>query len=233
MTTTYAIGDIHGRLDPLTAAMDHIHAHAAGRPHRIIFLGDYIDRGPESRGVIEFLMAAERTGPITCLKGNHEALMLGALRRPDGGALPRWLRNGGDATLRSYGTDAHDLSAVPQEHLNWLARLPFLIHDDHRIYVHAGVTPGIPLDRQDEDACLWIREPFLRAPPAAFDRHVVHGHTPTWAGKPDPSEPELLPHRSNLDTGAYFTGVLTVGIFDDDLPGGPVSTLRVEGPSHD
>ena len=93
--------------------------------------------------------------------------------------------------------------------------------------MHAGLEPGVPLGLQDEATLLWIRGPFLRAPAEAFEAHVVHGHTPLWDEKPEAAEPELLAHRTNLDTGAYFTGVLTVGVFDPAAPGGPIELLPV------
>jgi serine/threonine protein phosphatase 1 len=156
--------------------------------------------------------------------------MLDALdgRRP--ADLKDWLANGGDATLASYGAAgslAGSLARVPRRHRDFLASLPYLHLDDHRVFVHAGVLPGAPLPDQHPDTFLWIRERFLRAAQTAFARHVVHGHTPSWANKPEPAVPERLPQRTNLDTGAYFTGVLTVGVFDEDLPGGACEVLRV------
>lgn len=213
----FAVGDVHGRLDLLERAWAAMEAHARGRAARVVFLGDYVDRGPDSRGVIEFVMRAQAEGAATCLKGNHEAMMVDALR--GAAPMPWWLGNGGDATLASYR------GAVAPEHLEWMDALPLLHRDPHRIYVHAGLKPGVALENQDEETCLWIRERFLRAGAEELPAHVVHGHTPFWAGKPDPRQPELLPHRTNLDTGAYMTGVLTVGVFDPDAPGGPVRLL--------
>jgi serine/threonine protein phosphatase 1 len=95
--------------------------------------------------------------------------------------------------------------------------------------VHAGLAPKTPFHRQSEETCLWIRERFLRARARDFDGHIVHGHTPLWDGKPDFTQPELLAHRTNLDTGAFASGVLTVGCFDDASDGGPVELLRAVG----
>jgi serine/threonine protein phosphatase 1 len=155
-------------------------------------------------------------------------MMLRALAG-EAGALRTWLANGGLETLRAYGArPGGDLArAVPQAHLDWLAALPLTAADPHRIFVHAGLAPDTPLSQQDEATLLWIRGPFLRAPAQAFERHVVHGHTPYWDGKPDPAEPELRPHRTNLDTGAWFTDVLTVGAFDPATPGGPIEVMPV------
>lgn len=216
----YAVGDVHGCLDLLERAWAAIEADAGGDPAEVVFLGDYVDRGPDSRGVIEFLLGVQTQRRVTCLKGNHEQMTVDALR----GDAPMawWLGNGGDATLASYG------EAVTQEHLEWMAALPLIHQDQHRVYVHAGLMPSVSLVDQDQEACLWIRERFLLADPSALPAHVVHGHTPLWAGKLEAREPELLPHRTNLDTGAYMTGVLTVGVFNPDEPGGPVRLLSCE-----
>lgn len=228
---TYAVGDVHGRLDLLRRAVDAIAEHVGDRPFRVVLLGDYVDRGPDSRGVIEFLIDLQRRWPVVCLKGNHEELMIQAIADPGNRRLERWLEYGGEETLHSYGLSRDDdlASGVPQEHLRWMAGLPRTTGDGHRIYVHAGLMPGTPAHRQKDETCLWIRERFLQGRASDFEAHVVHGHTPVWDGKPDPAEPELLEHRTNIDTGAFATGVLTVAVFDADCPGGPVELLRVEG----
>ncbi len=227
---TYAVGDLHGRLDLLRLAVDAIADHVRGAPFRVVFLGDYVDRGPDSRGVVEFLMALQKRWPVTCLKGNHEALMAQALTHPDRGRLEHWLDNGGAATLRSYGLEPDgDLDSVPREHIRWMSALPRTTGDGRRIYVHAGVEPGAPVERQKDETLLWIRERFLRARAGSFSAHIVHGHTPVWEGKPDPARPELLAHRTNLDTGAFATGVLAIAVFDADTAGGPVEMIWVRG----
>lgn len=224
---TYAIGDIHGRLDLLRKAEGAIAAHAQSRAgdtgHRVICLGDYVDRGPDSKGVVEALMDLAASSAWLCLKGNHEDLMVEALRGQRRGAVARWINMVGDETLASYGGQG----AVPGAHVDWLESLPLFHADLHRLYVHAGVAPHVPLEEQDPQTLMWIREPFLVAPAEALPRHVVHGHTPKWRRKPDPSQPELLPHRTNLDTGAAWTGILSVGVFEDARPGGPVEVLRM------
>jgi serine/threonine protein phosphatase 1 len=229
---TYAVGDIHGRLDLLTSAVDAIARHVDGAPFRVVFLGDYVDRGPDSRGVVDLLMELQREWPVVCLKGNHEELMLQAVTEPGGGRLERWLEYGGRNTLKSYGVapdDENIAAGIPREHLRWMASLPRTTGDRHRIYVHAGLMPGTPVHRQKDQTCLWIRERFLQAKASEFEAHVVHGHTPVWEGKPDPSEPELLEHRTNIDTAAFATGVLSVAIFEGDRPGGPVELLKIRG----
>jgi len=228
---TYAIGDVHGRLDLLERAVEVIGEHVGDAPFRVIFLGDYVDRGPDSRGVIEFLIELQRRWPVVCLKGNHEELMLQAINEPAGGRLKRWLEYGGDHTLASYGLDEDsDLATgIPREHIRWMSGLPRTTGDGHRIYVHAGLMPGTPVHRQNEQTFLWIRERFLQARPSDFEAHVVHGHTPVWEGKPNPAEPELLEHRTNVDTAAFATGVLSIAVFDAERPGGPVEVLQVKG----
>ncbi len=229
---TYAVGDIHGRDDLLEQALDLIADHAGGRTRRIVFLGDYVDRGPASRQAIDRLIAASAEPGVVCLKGNHEALMLGALDHWGGPAKWRWLANGGETTLLSYGVDeptAVAAPAIPAAHRDWLTALPLTARDEHRIYVHAGLAPNTPLAAQKESSLLWIREAFLSAAADELPAHVVHGHTPYWAGKPDLAEPERLAQRTNLDTGAFATGVLAIGVFADDTAGGPVDVLFARG----
>jgi serine/threonine protein phosphatase 1 len=223
----YAVGDIHGRLDLLRLAVERIEAHAGGRPKHLLFLGDYVDRGPDSRGVVELVMALEQAGEATCLKGNHENMMALAVR-DRGVAVARWLDMGGDATLRSYGLKPRGpASPLLEAHAEWMAGLPLVARDRHRIYVHAGLVPGRPAERQSARTCLWIRERFLEAAAEDLPGHVVHGHTPVWQGKPDLSRPELLAHRTNLDTGAYRTGVLTVAVFEPEGPPPPAEVLTI------
>jgi serine/threonine protein phosphatase 1 len=216
--TTYAIGDIHGRLDLLLAALDAIEADAGTCGIDIVCLGDYVDKGPESRAVLELLMRGPRRSKdrLTCLRGNHEVMMLRALNSAD--SLPWWRAQGGSATLNSFGGN------VPEQVLAWLSALPTIHVSAGRIYVHAGLMPGTPLDQQDEDTVVWIRDAFLQAGEGAFsDMHVVHGHTPQHRGKVDPATPELLPWRTNLDTGAYQTGNLAIGVFEGS--NGPASRV--------
>ncbi len=215
---TYAIGDVHGRYDLLDVALARIDGEG-GADRRVILLGDYVDRGPQSREVVERLMAETARGRVQCLKGNHETLMVAALRGREAAAVGRWLYNGGLETLESYGSREADLDAVPADHLAWMEALPSWLEDERRVFVHAGLAPRTPMSEQGEGRLLWIREAFLTAPAKAFERHVVHGHTTLWAGKPDEAAPELLPHRTNLDTAAWCSGVLTVGVFDRSQDG--------------
>lgn len=221
MSYTFAIGDIHGRLDLLSMAAQSIDKYLEdrGASGTVVCLGDYVDRGPDSRGVIEFLMRAQQNGSLICLKGNHEEMMLQGLASGD---LGRWLASGGVATLTSYGDEG-----VPAEHLAWLSQLPTISELGGRIFVHAGLMPGERLEDQRDEWRLWIRDRFLFAEQEFIGwPHIVHGHTPIHRGKPDLAEPELLPWRSNLDTGAFHTGVLAVAVFTDEQPG-PIEILKI------
>jgi serine/threonine protein phosphatase 1 len=216
MTVTYVIPDIHGRRDLLDEGLAAITARSDGGV--IVTIGDYVNKGPESKQVIDRLLSgvAEDWNLVT-LKGNHDAMMAEALRDPS--KMAAWIAKGGDAALASYGGDPAD---VPQAHIAWLDRLRLMHVDAHRIYVHAGVDPEISLDRQSEATLLWKRYP--KGFPGGFgERHVVHGHDNF------PEGPLLYEGRSNLDTLAWRTGRLTIGVFDDDRPGGPVDFITIRG----
>jgi len=228
---SYAVGDIHGRLDLLELALTLIEDHARGLKTRIVFLGDYVDRGPSSRQVVERLMRLQRDEGAVCLKGNHEDLMVRAFTESRSRDFSRWRACGSESTLRSYGAsdDADAMAVVPRDHIHWLARLPLTTADPRRLYVHAGLMPNTPFRDQSETTFLWVREAFLRARSKDFELHIVHAHTPLWEGKPDASLPELLSHRTNLDTAAFASGVLTVGVFEPASAGGPVDILTARG----
>ena len=205
---TYAIGDVHGCLDKLTRLLDRCRTHADGNAMRLVFIGDYIDRGPDSRGVVTLLMDMQRNSPheMICLRGNHDVMVVAAAT--EGPATERWwLENRGDATLASYGVS--HANELPAEHLRWLGNLPICHDDGRRYFVHAGVRPGIPLDRQSDEDRIWIREPFLSSRDA-FGRLIVHGHTPVLTGKPD-----VRQNRIDIDTGAAYGGPLTAAVFND------------------
>jgi len=205
---TFAIGDVHGCLNKLRRLVRACRAYAGRRPARWVFLGDYIDRGPHSRGVVEFLMRRQQARPdaVVCLKGNHEHLAIMAHDSPR--AMPAWLANSGATTQRSYWRTG---GWIPEPHLSWLRALPLWHDDGLRFYVHAGIDLTVPLDKQSADTMLWMREPFLTdSDKLDCGRFVVHGHTPMRSGKP-----ELRRHRLNLDTGAVIGGPLTAAAFDD------------------
>ena len=216
----YAIGDVHGCDAMLVGAhvaiADDLRARPAG-DHRIVHVGDYVDRGPASAGVIERLAGLAETNPqIVCLRGNHDAMMLDFLTDPVGGGA-MWLMNGGDKTLASYGVDASGwqdsnrrltalceqfADALPARHRDFLGGLADTARFGDFFFCHAGIRPGVPLDDQAPRDLIWIRDDFLWD---ARDHGVVvvHGHTPQ-------PRPEVRPNRINVDTGAVFGGPLTV-----------------------
>src|SRR5262245_55425527 len=180
---TFAIGDIHGCLRKLRRLLRACERYAAGRPARWVFLGDYIDRGPHSRDVVELLMRRQQARPdaVVCLKGNHEQLAIAA--HLDASAMPLWLKNSAAATQKSYRRTG---GWIPEPHLSWLRALPHSHDDGLRFYVHAGVDLTVPLDRQAPDTMLWMREPFLSdCDHVDCGRFIVHGHTPQRNGVPD------------------------------------------------
>lgn len=212
----YAIGDVHGCFDLLTDLHEQIRAEIdAERPEdwRIIHVGDYVDRGPDSRGVIDFLWRATTGDPrMIALAGNHDVGLLDFMADPQPEGL--FAGNGGAETARSYGVSpdfttrsgaqrtADGLrAAMPQAHVEFLGGLPRSASFGDFFFCHAGVRPGVALDRQDPQDLIWIRERFLNWP-GLYEKIVVHGHTPA-------NPPELLPNRINVDTGAFKSGVLT------------------------
>ena len=213
----YAFGDIHGRSDLLKEMFTVIDADLARNPvHRPIhvFLGDYVDRGPDSAGALDLLIDRGRRFETVCLKGNHEAFMLEVLRDPV--KLGEWRKFGGLSTLMAYGLqpslnpDADEqveliqtlAKRMPGTHLRFLeGLLPSFLCGDF-FFVHAGVRPGVPLKEQTEADMLWIRDEFLNSE-ENFGKFIVHGHTPV-------REPDIRPNRVNIDTGAYATGNLTL-----------------------
>lgn len=216
---TFAIADLHGRDDLLAKALEAIAARAGDAPHTVVFLGDYIDRGPASRAVLERL----RTGPLDagrwiCLKGNHEDMLAQASHDPD--LMPWWLGNGGDRTLASYEGTHGMLGA----HVAWVESLPRFHVDDHRIYVHAGLDPALPLADQSDKVLMWKRYPS-GASGGYGHRHIVHGHDPHQSG------PIFFEGRTALDTLAWRTGRLVVAVFEDARPGGPVDLIEVSSAS--
>ena len=217
-TRIYAIGDIHGRIDLLRALHQSVLDDAGAKPcprNVLVYLGDYIDRGNDSREVIELILEAPLPGFETVhLAGNHEDFMMTFLADPAVG--PRWFVNGGDTTLLSYGvgypkdTDHEDrlgfmrtrlLETLPDPHLAFLKSLkPYHLEGDY-LFVHAGIRPGRAVEKQDREDLLWIRDEFLRSG-ADHGKCVVHGHTIT-------AEVDVQPNRIGIDTGAYVTGTLT------------------------
>ena len=223
MSRTYAIPDLHGRLDLLDRAVDAVARHADGIASTIITLGDYVDRGPQSRQVLERLMNwRPDKSKVVNLKGNHEAMMWAVCENQ--AELDWWIKNGGGETLASYDQSPAlpDLRAIPADHLDWIANLPLLHVDRHRVFVHAAVDPKIPLERQNEETLLWKRYPG-GVDVGHGHRHVVHGH------HANAQAPIAGKHKTNLDGLAWKTGRLVIGVFDDGRPGGASEYLEVSG----
>jgi serine/threonine protein phosphatase 1 len=219
--TFYVIGDIHGRLDALDRIVDEIHrdmiSHGVANATSVT-LGDYIDRGPDSRAVLDRLARNPFPTPYVALRGNHEWILEAFLSDPS--LARQWRELGGLETLHSYDVAVDRVmvgrgfeaaaealrSAIPQEHFDFLSSLEssFLVGDF--FLCHAGVRPGVALAQQSINDLLWIRGEFLSSK-ANFGKIVIHGHTPVeW--------PDILPNRINIDTGAYLTGRLTCLVLD-------------------
>ncbi|MBW1997495.1 MAG: serine/threonine protein phosphatase [Deltaproteobacteria bacterium] len=196
---TFIVGDIHGCLDMLKRLIDKID----WQPGRdaLIFLGDYIDRGEDSRGVIDFIIALSTVSDdVRCLLGNHETSFLNYL---EGGDIRPFLLNGGETTLRCYDICDNPMveNIVPQQHLEFLRSLRPLIELDDYYVVHAGFRPGVPLRSQELDDMVWIREEFLLSN-YDFGKTVIFGHTPF-------AEPLVMENKIGLDTGAVYGNKLT------------------------
>ena len=223
-TRLYAIGDIHGRADLLARLHAAIRDDAAAAPETrkvLIYLGDYVDRGADSAAVIDTLLNRPLPGFETVhLMGNHENFLLRFLE--DAGIGRLWSMNGGAETLASYGLDGRLLAdgragpalqaafraRLPAAHLTFLRNLAVMHIEGGCLFVHAGLRPGVPVDMQDTEDLLWIREPFLFSD-EDFGYVVVHGHTPVEA-------PEAHINRINVDTGAVWTGRLTAVVLSGD-----------------
>ncbi len=195
----FAVGDIHGQLgllDELLAALP-----LEPEKDELVFLGDYIDRGPDPRGVLERLIILEKAGfKAVFLKGNHEAMLLDYLA---GRGRNKFLFNGGTATLQSYSSSGRDIGEVslPPEHLDFIRRLKLYYETGDTIFVHAGLRPGLPLEDQDPEDLIWIRDEFFSSE-YDWGKTIVFGHTPF-------GEPFVGGRLIGLDTGAGYGGRLT------------------------
>jgi serine/threonine protein phosphatase 1 len=219
---TYAIPDLHGRVDLLKLAVARIVDHSVGRKAKIVTLGDYVDRGPQSAEILDFLINwPAQYPPLFPLKGNHEAMMWATCRGH--AQFEWWIQNGGGQTLESYGLDPKnpaELERVAEAHLQFISDLPLIHVDRHRVFVHAGVDPALSLEQQSERVLLWKRYP-QQSKEGHGARHVVHGHDA------DPSGPVVTSGRTNLDSLAWKMGRLVVGVFDDNVPGGACDFIEV------
>lgn len=227
MTTYYVIADIHGRFDLLKLAVDKIHSHTDGfEDYKIITLGDYIDRGPQSKDVIDMLMGMSQYPDTICLQGNHESMAVESISK-----LPNinwWVSNGGDATIQSYGFEFSQdqldryygilmpQGVIPDEHVKWMASLPIFYETEKQLFVHAGVPQSEmklpPKHFHHLQDMQWMR--YDKTDGRGWrGKHVVHGHHKFADG----------PHvwhsksggRTDLDCWAYHTGRLVIGVFDD------------------
>ena len=226
MNLTFVIPDLHGRYDLLEEALFAIGNYGDINDtgtRKVVFLGDYIDRGPDSKKIVMRLMQGI-TEPWTLitLKGNHEDMMVETLTTPLN--LQWWVGNGGDATLDSFG------GTIPRSVVHWATELPLYHMDDHRVFVHAGVHPDIAIEDHTPEDLLWMRLPYEKEGFYTFvdddykeTHHVVHGHTPHTKG------PIVTNGRTNLDTLAWATGRLVVAVFDDDVAGGAIDYITVQG----
>jgi serine/threonine protein phosphatase 1 len=212
MSYTFAIGDVHGCLEPLLRLIGRIEV---SRPEggTIVFLGDYVDRGPDSKGVIDLIMAGpQRAGwKWVALKGNHEDMMVGALTGEDQPDM--WLLNGGTATMDSYE------GKPVRAHVDWAKSLPLKHRDEHRFYVHADMLEDVPYEEQSENVLLWSRKPKDYSGEYG-GKHLVHGHTPI-------NEPTTIGNRTNVDSACVFGGKLSCAVFHDETPGPPIEFMSV------
>ncbi len=220
----YAVGDIHGRsdlLDKMQMNMLEDASDAADKKIVQIFLGDYVDRGHDSKGVVEWLLKPPPEGwERICLKGNHEVMVLNFLDSPD--IFRDWRQYGGLETMHSYGVDLKNLRGedapevlhgsfskrFPEAHRAFFHDLPLSVEFGDYFFAHAGVRPGLKLENQLEEDLLWIRDEFLFSQ-MDFGKVVVHGHSAI-------EKPELLPNRINIDSGAYITGKLSCLMLDGE-----------------
>ena len=219
----YAIGDVHGRADLLDRLLSRIDAHVAASPIArpvCLLIGDYIDRGPASREVLDLLINCAHGREMIFLRGNHDVFIDRFLKQP--ATLQDWSRIGGLETLMSYGLQpslnpdaaaqkelAGALNAVlPESHRQFFATLASSFTCGGYFFAHAGVRPGVPLARQGDEDLLWIRDEFLLHE-EKFEKIVVHGHTPVH-------EIDIRPNRINIDTGAYATGRLSCLVLEGD-----------------
>jgi len=221
----YAVGDIHGRADLLADMTQRIAADCAAAPpvrrNVLVFVGDYVDRGADSAGVIDQLLRL-RANPdyeTHLLKGNHEVMFLDFLDDP--AAFFQWAANGGVPTLASYDIDVDAMrdqlpavlrdtavSVIPDAHLELLRGLESMVVIGDYLFAHAGLRPGVPIEAQAEQDLIWIREPFLDYD-ADLGKLVVHGHTPV-------SEPEIRSNRIDIDTLAWRSGTLTALVLEGE-----------------
>lgn len=203
MGKIFAIGDLHGCNSKLDALMEKLHINA--KEDILVFVGDYVDRGPDSKGVVDSILEIRRAvDHVICLKGNHELMFLNYYceRRDE----ELFMHNGGLTTLMSYGfmkEGKAEIFNVPDSHMQFFSTLRPFYETDHYIFVHAGLRPGIPLEQQTLNDLLWIRDIFINSP-YDFGKTVIFGHTPISF-----ADPYIDKNKIGIDTGAVFGGKLT------------------------
>ncbi len=242
-TRYYVIGDIHGRLDLYSAMIGAIEQDDTSRPPadtQVILLGDLVDRGPDSAGVIARTRTWQEQRAVRVLAGNHEEMFLNSLKKPE--VLRHFLKHGGRETVLSYGLSRKQFNAmnldelfalmpqlIPQSDIDYMTDFEEMIVAGDYLFVHAGVDPAVPLDQQKRSDMLWIRDRFLDHE-GALDKVVVHGHT-IFDRVMD------CGNRIGIDTGAFRSGVLTALVLEDDqrrilqasqIDGGPIEVFQGE-----
>lgn len=210
----WAIGDIHGCRDAFHEVLRQI-TEKSTTGADIVILGDMIDRGPDSKGVVDDIRAGHPLHTYIVLKGNHEDLMTKALGHGGIWDMITWVDNGGDATRDSYSND------IPEETIEWMHGLPVYHETDNHVFVHAGAYPYFPISEQHATHLMWMRKWEDDEYDTPWTKHIVYGHTP------DPDGPVLRLHCTNLDTGACFGYQLTAARFDRALSSGPIEVIQV------
>lgn len=220
---TVAIGDIHGCLAELEALLAKVDKTYPLNTVKLVFLGDYVDRGPDSKGVIRAVRDLITEYPDTiALRGNHEDMMVSPEH------IGSWMRNGGAQTIASYGGNPYDFDSAIEQNIDFAAdcrwirfNLPYSYDDGIRFFCHAGVMPGVPLQQQRPEDLMWIRQTFLHHK-EKFERYIVHGHTPLY------DHATIYENRCNLDSACVFGGVLTAAVFNDEIDT-PIEIITVPG----
>lgn len=236
MTNRWAIGDIHGQYEKLVNALNAIESYQGNdEDYEIIYLGDFSDRGPDSKGVHDLLRMRMKKDPKRNkpIKGNHDFMLekcFSAHSKTRKSHMEMFLRHGGVQTLASYGIIANEIPGIavkmsgviiedslaiakvfPEDVIEWIKELPYSYEDNYRFYVHAGVYPDIPLDRQVREVMMWVREEFLMSK-FNWGKLIVHGHTPT-----EDAYPDFSPNQIGIDTGGYVDSrPICAMLFTDD-----------------